>query len=484
MSSHGFKSVLKIWLVGVWVLMLSRAPADPDLWGHVRFGQDLLATGRLSAVDQYSFTSDRQWINHEWLSEVLMAATFDRVGTAGLNLLRILVVISMLVLVWRRARVIAPAYRYLLVAFAAIGTMLRALPVRPQLFSLVCFAAMLSALVDAEETRRDRLLLCVPPIFALWVNLHGGWIVGLGTMVLWTVACLFDRPRRRWWTLPAATIASTLATLVNPYGVRLWTFIFATVQPSRPMINDWLPIYALPPGFWIGWLIGAGLSIAAWRDPERVRRAYLLPVTILGLAAIRVSRLDAFFCLAAVFLLPSVFPTAAQAATSYTKSRATRVAVLLSAAAMTTFAAFQLRYIDVRRDLMPEPAAVDYVLDHHLNGRFLTWFDWGEFAIWHLGEHGVLVSMDGRRETVYSDSVVNDHLQFYFATSDSVDYAAQLHADYAWLPIGLPAVSRLETKGWSRGFQGPVSVILYAPGHIAEHPLLVSGTWSRNFPGP
>src|SRR4029079_2623624 len=156
-------------------------------------------------VDPYSFTSDRPWVNHEWLSEVVMALAFGRADAVGLNLLRLLVVGAALAFVWRRAQVVAPAYRSILVALAAVGITLRALPVRPQLFSLACFAALLAVLTTAEEKRRDALLLWIPSLFALWVNLHGGWIVGLGTMGLWTVACLFNRPRRRWGGRPAAT---------------------------------------------------------------------------------------------------------------------------------------------------------------------------------------------------------------------------------------------------------------------------------------
>ena len=108
---RGFKNVLKMCLAGAWILMICRTPADPDLWGHVRFGQDLLRSGRLSAVDPYSFTSDRPWVNHEWLSEVVMALAFGRADAVGLNLLRLLVVGAALAFVWRRAQVVAPAYR-------------------------------------------------------------------------------------------------------------------------------------------------------------------------------------------------------------------------------------------------------------------------------------------------------------------------------------------------------------------------------------
>jgi hypothetical protein len=479
------KGLLKLWLLGAWVLLISRAPADPDLWGHVRFGRDLLAAGRLTGIDPYSFTSDRPWINHEWLSEVLMAAAFDRAGAIGLNLLRLAVVAAVLVLVWRRSRTVAMPYRSFLVALAAIGITLRALPVRPQLFSLACFAAVLAVLTRAETERRDRLLPWIPPIFALWVNLHGGWIVGLGTMGLWTVACLFHRPRARWWALPAATIAAALATLLNPYGVRLWTFIYSTVGLGRPMIGDWLPMYAMPPGFWLGWIAGTGLCIAAWRYPGRVPRPYLAIAAILGLAAMKVSRLDAFFCLGAVFLLAPVFPESApEPLPAAARSRVMPALAALSITAVAIVGARQLRRIDVRPELMPEPASVEFVIQHRLNGRFLTWFDWGEFAIWHLAAHDVRVSMDGRRETVYSDRVVNDHLRFYYAVIDPAGYAQQIQADYAWLPLGLPAVKNLEAAGWSIAFNGPVSIILRAPGQAAATPVVVSATTPRGFPGP
>jgi hypothetical protein len=122
------------------------------------------------------------------------------------------------------------------------------------------------------------------------------------------------------------------------------------------------------------------------------------------------------------------------------------------------------------------------VIQHRLNGRFLTWFDWGEFAIWHLADHDVRVSMDGRRETVYSDRVVSDHLRFYYAEIDPAGYARRIQADYAWLPLGLPAVKRLEAEGWSIAFTGPVSVILRAPGQAAAPPVVVAATTPRDFP--
>ena len=55
--------------VAIWcafLVVISFTTADPDLWGHVRFGLDILRDANIHQVDAYSFASDRAWVNHEW----------------------------------------------------------------------------------------------------------------------------------------------------------------------------------------------------------------------------------------------------------------------------------------------------------------------------------------------------------------------------------------------------------------------------------
>src|ERR1700691_2861639 len=68
-----------------------RQLSDPDLWGHVLFGRELLAHGLLPPNNIYSYSAPGfRWLHHEWLSEVLMGAIFDRFGPFGLKLLKFL----------------------------------------------------------------------------------------------------------------------------------------------------------------------------------------------------------------------------------------------------------------------------------------------------------------------------------------------------------------------------------------------------------
>ena len=116
----------------------------------------------------------------------------------------------------------------------------------------------------------------------------------------------------------------------------------------------------------------------------------------------------------------------------------------------------------------------------------VTWFNWGEYAIWHFSPR-MLVSIDGRRETVYSESVRTKHLGFFFDVPAYRKYASELKADYIWLPIQLPIVASLTQEGWARIFLGSRSILFARPGTAP-----VAGTASGDavqsaaacFPGP
>jgi len=77
--SNTLSNAIPVLRVPVWIgvfCALLTTTADPDLWGHVRFGLDMLSTGRLTTTDPYSYTSDIPWLNHEWLSELIMGAAY------------------------------------------------------------------------------------------------------------------------------------------------------------------------------------------------------------------------------------------------------------------------------------------------------------------------------------------------------------------------------------------------------------------------
>ena len=99
--------------------------SDPDLWGHLRFGLDILRDHRLPTVDPYSFTQDVSWVNHEWLHELISASTYHVGGVAGMILLKVAIVTATLAVIGRALEEVALPLKWTVIVFSAIVMLLR-----------------------------------------------------------------------------------------------------------------------------------------------------------------------------------------------------------------------------------------------------------------------------------------------------------------------------------------------------------------------
>lgn len=466
-------SLVRAGLLIFLLLALCITYADPDLWGHVRFGRDIAAAHGVPRDDPYSFTSDVPWINHEWLAELIMYGSYAAAGPRGLVGLKALLVVGMLGLIaWSVRRDQAPPMvRDVLIGVAAFGIFPRFMAVRPQIFSVALFTLVLVLLREADRGRRGSLLL-LPAVMASWCNLHGGWIVGLAVIEIWIALDALEgggpwRARGRVLGIGVATVA---ATLVNPYGVGLWRFLWKTVGLTRPDIQDWQPLSSLPILPLLPWYVALAVGLAAvvWAGLPP-KRSYQVVLALLAFVSFRVVRNDVFFILAVVLLLAPAtagwrWPPRLRFTWPGARVRPAIVAAAVIAEAIVFLPAFSiaLRCVDLDVTNQHPKAAARFVRLNHLQGRMLTWFDWGEYAIWHFAPD-LKVSMDGRRETVYSDALISAHWAFYDAKPGGVGLARTLNPDYIWLRSDLEVVPLLDQQGWTRIFTDRESVIFSRP---------------------
>jgi hypothetical protein len=476
----------------LWITAQTRV--DVDLWGHVRFGLDILGAGALHERDPYSFTSDRPWINHEWLSEVIFAAAWRAAGTPGLILVKLMCLFGALALTagTLRAKAVTGHARWMVLGLTLVGILPRSAQVRPQIFSVLLFAALVRAFVHAE-TRSPLTLFLTIPIVILWVNVHGGWIVGLATVALWCGGETYAnraQPRRAAVALGCAATAA-VATLLNPYGVGLWTFLLETVRFGREAIREWGPVWAEPVSFLV-WGVFALLFVAGARRMAWPRNpAVALIPAAWGVAAFQVSRLDAFFALSVSGLLAvpvaSLFRERARNREPLPRAWQIGSAGLALAAMLSVPPSRQaFTCIGFLTSRWPEPEVVELARQRALTGRIVTYFDWGEYGIWHLPP-SLEISMDGRRETVYTDRTISGHLRLYLGTDEGLAYLETLDADYVWLPRLSPALVRLSERGWVRLFEGPRSSLLAradALPAMGDPVVIASDPPPRCFPGP
>jgi hypothetical protein len=444
------------WIVVALIVLpiIVRTFADPDLWGHTRFGLDMLATHTLPSDDPYSFTQDIPWINHEWLSELIMGGAYRAAGPIGLVVLKAALVATFFALMAGAYASASPLVTGPALFLVAWGTAYVTSTLRPQLWTLIGVALICRLLMTAP---RPWWLIALPTLFVVWVNMHGGWIVGAGLLVVWTGVQICRRGAPRG-LIASVAVLSALATLVNPYGWQMWAFLATTVRMSRD-IAEWRPLLTLPVLDWMPWLLVViGASVCAFSKP-RPPIERIAMTAMLAYAALRVARTAPLCVVAAVLLMrPTVVASKFNVPLTFdlpSRSALRGLAVALLAVAVISGAVMTrlARCIPIAGDWSPDLVAGHALIGAQVRGKMVTWFDWGEYTLWHLGR-GLRVSMDGRRETIYSDTVLERHFALYEGTPEGLAYLQRLDADYVWLPA-----SKTRTRDWlaAHGYRVDVS---------------------------
>lgn len=206
--------------------------ADSDTGWHIRAGEWILKNGRVPATDFFSFPKAGQsWFAWEWLADVLLAAVHRHSGLPGIVLVSLLLLGATSVCVYRSTleesgqRVIAIALTGLVMAASTVHWLARPHLVTP-LFAVV-FCWVLGRV--EKRANKESFLLLLPPLTILWVNLHGGFFVGIVLLITYAMGAaaeeLVHGTRRNAWFRARKYLltagACAVASFVNPYGYRL-----------------------------------------------------------------------------------------------------------------------------------------------------------------------------------------------------------------------------------------------------------------------
>lgn len=246
-------ALLLLPLLAVLGLTFFFAPTDPDYWWHARTGQLISETGQLPRTDIYSFASaDTPWITHEWLTELLLyriERTFGYVANVGL-FAALGALTALLVYLHGRQRGIGHVGAVMLMLWS-FAILLPLANVRPQMIT-VCATALCALLITMYRNGARRALWALPPLFALWVNLHGGYVIGLallGLTLLGEGIALVHRPGhdrrarlRAISPLLGASILAACATLLNPHGLEALRYPLSYIgsgNPSQRYVAEW-----------------------------------------------------------------------------------------------------------------------------------------------------------------------------------------------------------------------------------------------------
>ncbi len=465
---------------------------DPDLWGHVRFGLDALRSGTITRTDPYSYiTAGGPWINHEVLAELAMGLAYSFLGPMGLNLLRLAVGSATLVVIWwtLRRRGVTTMITAAMTSLAIVLMAMHLIEMRPHIFTLLFFTLTVIILGEAEQRGRKMLWLLVP-IFWVWINTHGGVLAGLGISGIWALVRLFQIGSRR--SVPGHTrlregaqliaplLAGLAATLITPYGPGLLHFLLRTATGPRPEIVDWQPL-PLVSAVGAAYLIGLAITLPALLFSRRPRSIPLVCIyAVMALAPFLAVRHLPLFGSAAVLIAGEhvndlwVRWRGIYRTSPGSSSRLFQYVVIGSSAGFLIASAIvsigKLPYIPVRKDFYPTHA-VQLIREHVQQGNLAVHFNWGEYAIWHLGP-AVKVSLDGRRETVYNDQLYQMCIRFMFGEGEWDTLLDRYPTDMALVGRQSPTYNLLRWKpGWVLVYEDEISALFVREDFPYRRPL-------------
>jgi len=474
-------------------LMAARTPLDTDLWWHLRAGEVTLHNQSPLLVDPFSFTRHGEaWTNHSWLAQVGLFLAFKYGEYTGLGLVVAVSAAAAMLLVYR----LCPGPALIKTGVILLASTVAA-PVwspRPQIFTLVLFAAV-SLILHRYKRRQDERLWLLVPIFILWSNLHAGYTLGFILLVVVIVGELInsmtgnpgeDRmDRKRLAKLALWTAACALAVLVNPNGLATWTIPFRTVgvETLQQLIDEWASpdFHQLSQQPFLVMLSACLIAFGlARRRADGIDMVGLAGFGMLALAARR--NFGPFALFAAPVLARSLWYAwsdladrpvgwiswlqgkfeALKGQESNFNPRITRVINLGLAAFLAGAAFIKLAVVThpvlvsaYEKQFYPTEA-VEYLNRLPEKNRVFNSYGWGGYLIWRARHQRVFV--DGRTD-LFGDDILKDWVQVVEAQPGWEKVLDQWEVDYVLLEPTRPVVPRLAEQGWQLVFSDPVSVL-------------------------
>jgi hypothetical protein len=463
--------------------MAARTVTDPDVWWHLRTGQLILQTHHIFRTDPYSFTrAGHAWVNHEWLSQVLMFSIYRWLGYAGLIVLFAGIVATAFFIVFLRCEA-RPYFAALITAWGAAASA-STWGVRPQMLSLLLASIFLLLLECSSQ--RPRLLWWLAPLTLLWVNLHAGYALGIGLIGLFLAGEILNVVfGAEAWNSVAARIKQLSLVLVvciavvpfNPNGVRMYTYPWQTLSSSamQQYIQEWASPNFHQALYLPLLLMILALIAALAYSPRRLRPLDLLLLAITLYAALRSVRHIPIFVLVAAPILSRLVHAILQQLPekrkedTYSPAKLALNAVLILGIAL--FAFWRLTFI-VRSQPTAEArnfpvAAVSFLAANHPPAPLLNHYNWGGYLIWKLYPQ-YRVFVDGRAD-LYGDDFLNRLADIYYIRHNWKEEFAATRVCSVMLPPDAPLISALrELPEWKIIYSDKQAVILTRTADCSE----------------
>ena len=442
---------------------------DADFWWHLRTGQLIVESG-IPWHDPFSWTAaGKAWVTHEWLSEVVIYGVESTLGYAGNVLLFGAVAGGALLVAYGLGRRLGAGTKPLvLMMLPATLVMARFVAVRPQEFTWLLFAVFVYVLQRHDEGEAMPLWV-LPPLMALWANLHLGFVYGLMAVAVWTLVQAGRWLRTRAVDLRTPLLvagACLLATFANPHGpaILLYPMQYMQGNTQRSLILEWqrpdfTSVINIP--------ITLTIVLLALSLPWQRRRPFLavlsLPVIAFSFQAMRNEPFAVLLLLpVAASALSDRWRPASRAGDSGATFPALPGVALVGALAACVLAiapSFGASLSGFRPSSDGYPAGgAAFVASQHPGARLFNDYNWGGYLIDRLYPN-TPVFIDGREE-FYGSEIMGDYVSVWKVKPGWDDLLSQYGAEVVMIPRDSDLAGALRSSNsWREEFTGPIEAV-------------------------
>jgi hypothetical protein len=445
---------------------------DPDMWWHLKAGEVIWTTHAIPLTDIFSYTTHHQSsIPHEWLAQVAIYGAWKWAGFSGLMLWLCLLTAAVLIAGYGLCSLysgnakVAFLGAMIIWLFATVG-----FAVRPQMIGYLLLIAEL-VLIHLGRARDPRWFFSLPILFALWINCHASFILGiiLAAVILFTSLFSFQAgclTAQRWNPRARRMLAFSLllslpALFLNPIGIRQILYPIDTLlhQPvGLGNVEEWAPLNMTEErGVALLAVLLCIFLLVVVRRSELFFDELLLLAIGTWMAVSHMRMLFLFGMLAAPIL-------SRQLATSWEgyDAGADRIwpnAVMIGASLLAIFLAFpDSRNLEEQVENQSPQKAVEFIKANHLSGPMLNDYGFGGYLIWAAPEHPVFV--DGRGDVFEWTGVLSEFGRWATLQSDPNALLQKYRVSFCLLNRQSPMVHVLPLlHEWKMVYEDDNSVI-------------------------
>ena len=465
-----FPVLLGIVLGGSIFVFDSGSIADPDIWWHLRNAETFVQSHQVVHRDVYSFTATgSRWINEAWLSELPYYYGWRWFGIRGIYLVMLaeieLILFGVFGLAYLNSRNIKAAFT---ASWLAVWLATVSFGPRTLLTGWLCLVAELFLLTQFRRGKDLSWLL--PPLFVLWANLHGSWLIGMVLFWVFFAAGFLEgnwgRMEATRWTqaqrrkLAFVGVLNVAGLFLNPYTYHLVFYPFNFAFRQRLNVNhvdEWMSLdFHGVRGKILFGMLAVTLILALVRS--RRWRVDEVAFLIIGYyAALTYSR---FLFLAAILLAPMLaaeldfFPPYHREVDKPWLNAVLILTVLTGCIWRFPSSDYLLR--DTVRNYPVK--ALPYLQQFRPEGRVFNDCLWGGYLIWNA--RNVPVFIDSRIDIYEYNGVFADYLDA-IGTKSTLEILDKYHIRYVLFPVNNSlAYLLMHNPGWKVSYQDATAVML------------------------